>query len=63
MDQLRIGYQLVIESTDSVVRTLCYTTFTPPSLPLLLPAACLVLDGWRRQELQVGFDRKGRGVL
>ena len=33
----------------------------PPSpLSLLLPAACLVLDGWRRQELQVGFERRGR---
>ena len=33
----------------------------PPSpLSLLLPAACLVLDGWRRQELQVGFERRGQ---
>ena len=28
----------------------------PPPPPL--PAACLDLDGWRRQELQVGSDSK-----
>ena len=28
----------------------------PPPPPL--PAACLVLDGWRRPELQVGSDKK-----
>ena len=46
--------------TCGKICTLCYVTSTPfPSLsPPPLPAACLVLDGWRRAELQVGSDRK-----
>ena len=41
----------------STILNLESTWDLPPPPPL--PAACLVLDGWRRQELQVGSDRKG----
>ena len=71
---LMIGH--VVESANSVTLpqlpflslspSLSLPLLLPPSLPpswLPLPAACLVLDGWRRLELQVGFDRKGQGVL
>ena len=63
VEQLGIGYQVVVESIDSECENsvLCYILSLPP--PLLLSAACLVLDGWSRQELHVGFGRKGQGVL
>ena len=38
-----------------------YTSLFSPTSPLL--AACLALDGCRRQKLQVGSDREGRGVV
>ena len=38
-----------------------YTSPSFPPSPLL--AACLALDGCRRQKLQVGSDREGRGVV
>ena len=49
-----IGLQLVVETTDNG----CETPPFPPFFlaPSSLPAACLVLDGWRRRELQVGSD-------
>ena len=50
----RIGLQLVVETTDNGCETPPFPPFFPPPPPL--PAACLVLDGWRRQELQVGSD-------
>ena len=45
----------MVETTDNG----CETPPFPPFFlaPSSLPAACLVLDGWRRQELQVGSDR------
>ena len=54
MEQLRIGLQLVVETTDNGCETHPFPPFflTPSSLP----AVCLVLDGWRRRELQVGSD-------
>ena len=60
-----LDVNIVLESTsvceNSVLCTSQLSLFLPPSpLSLLLHAACLVLDGWRRQELQVGFERRGR---
>ena len=57
MEQLRNG--VVVETTDNGCKfyPFLHSSFLPPSP---LPAACLVLDGWRRQELQVGSDRNDK---
>ena len=68
MDQWRIEFQCCVEIYQQCVKLMCYvrpisfspSSSSPPPLSLLLPAACLVLDGWRRQELQAGFERRGR---
>ena len=67
MDQWRIGFQCFVGIYQQCVRLLCYVRpisplsffLFPSPLSLLLSVACLVLDGWSRQELQVGFERRG----
>ena len=64
VDQLRIGYQLVVECTKGVMRTLCCVKSTTPSLlpsPSLPPSlSCFLQPAWF---LMFGRDRSFKLAL